>query len=82
MLNREEGEMEISKTRRQASGKAQKHRQDSVIQDIYIVAMVTSNGGGGNRKVAKNIAEKRVQLGNFSQVGAPSQGSEREWIEV
>ena len=47
---------------------------------IYIVTMVTSNGGGGNRKVAKNVAEKRVQLGYFSQVGVPSQGSEREWI--
>ena len=63
-------------------GKDTKNVAKTVRSRIYIVAMVTSNRGGGNQKVVKNIAEKRVQLGNFSQVRAPSQGSERECIEV
>ena len=63
-------------------GKDTKNIAKTVRSRIYIVAMVTSNGGGGNQKVAKNVAEKRVRLGDFSQVGVPSQGSEREYMEV
>jgi hypothetical protein len=54
-------------------GKDIKNITKTMRSRIYIVAMVTSNGGGDIRKVAKKVAEKSRRLSDFLQVRAPSQ---------
>jgi hypothetical protein len=61
-------------------GKDTKNIAKTVRSKIYKVAMVTDNGGGDIQKVAKNVAEKSRRVGDFSQIGAPSQGK-REGVD-
>jgi hypothetical protein len=83
MLNKEEGEMEISKTHCQASGKTPKTSPRQCDPGYIKSPWLRANGGGDIWKVTKNVAKKSRLTRRLLQVRAPSQekqeGADPQW---
>jgi hypothetical protein len=81
VLNREEGEMEISKTHRQASGKTPKTSPRQCGQGYIKSPWLRATGEEVFEKSPRTSPRKVADSATFRKSERRAKGSEREWIE-